>query len=42
VTAAAQKAPEVKKEPKKEFNNNTWYIENWGKDVLKFTSEEEV
>ena len=36
------KAPEVKKEPKKEMRFNTWYLENYGKEVLKFDSEDDV
>jgi adenylyl cyclase-associated protein len=36
------KAPEVKKEPKKEMKFNTWYLENYGKEVLKFDSEDDV
>jgi len=31
-----------KKEPKKEFKYNTWYIENWGKEVLKYEGDEDV
>ena len=36
------KAPEVRKEPKKEMRFNTWYLENFGKEVLKFDSEDDV
>ena len=36
----AEKAPEVKKDPKKEHKFNTWYIENYGKEVLKFEGDD--
>jgi adenylyl cyclase-associated protein len=40
--AAATKATtaEVKKDPKKEFKMNTWYVENYGKEIVKFEGEE--
>ena len=36
------KAPEVVKEKKKEMRFNTTYLENYGKEVLKFDNEDEV
>jgi Adenylate cyclase associated (CAP) C terminal len=39
---AAPKAPEVKKEPTKEMKFNTTYLQNYGKEVLKFDNEDEV
>lgn len=36
------KAPAVVKEPKKEMKFNTWYLENYGKEVLKFEGEDDV
>jgi adenylyl cyclase-associated protein len=39
----AQKAapvPAVKKDPKKELKYNSWYIENYGKEVLKFEGDD--
>jgi hypothetical protein len=30
----------VKKPPSKNFKFNTWYIENYGKEVLKFEGED--
>jgi hypothetical protein len=41
-SAAPAKKEEVKKEPKKELKYNTWYLENYGKEVVKFSGEEEV
>ena len=38
--SAATKGTEVKREPKKEFRYNTYYIENWGKEVLKYEGED--
>jgi Adenylate cyclase associated (CAP) C terminal len=41
---AAPKAPveEVKRPPKKALQGNTWYVENYGKEVLRFEGEEDV
>jgi adenylyl cyclase-associated protein len=39
---ATKPAEPAKKEPKKELKSNTWYIENYGKEVIKFEGEEDV
>lgn len=40
--AQAKPAEPAKKEPKKELKSNTWYVENYGKEILKFEGEEMV
>lgn len=37
---AAPAKEEVKKEPKKELKYNSWYVENYGKEVLKFEGDD--
>ena len=38
----AEAKVETKKEPKKYCDNNTWYIENYGKEVITLEGEENV
>lgn len=37
---AAPAKEEVKREPKKELKYNSWYIENYGKEVIKFEGDD--
>ena len=39
-TAPVKPAEPVKKEPKQELKSNTWYIENYGKEILKYEGDE--
>lgn len=40
IAPVAPKQEEVKKPPKKELKYNQWYIENYGKEVLRFEGED--
>ena len=40
VAKPAEKKEEVKRAPKKELNNNQWFVENFGKEVIKFEGDD--